>query len=336
MEPTPYPEQPAKKTSGAAAKRAARGVRAVSYAKIDRAAAEKEKKSKIRKDLARKDRCPTLSFLGPSMMLVAATLFGLMAAMMYTNVHTHAWCGIPYTVVKWTFYTVMAEIVSMLICDSLFDRSPSSRYHTPLSLATQRGDTARVVEILREGADPNAGMAVGPYGLLGCGTPLSSVVGTDDTITAIALIDAGADTNAGELLGPGGMVSSLSLLFGLSTSGNATFAAALIKAGADPDKGMSVGPFGWLMTMSPLTFASLKQDVKMMKLLIKAGANPENGASLFSVFAFTVPASTPEIERLLDKAEKRYHSNVRLLGFNFQRVTHALRAPPTTWGWGSA
>ena len=56
MEPTPYPEQPAKKTSGAAAKRAARGVRAVSYAKIDRAAAEKEKKSKIRKDLARKDR----------------------------------------------------------------------------------------------------------------------------------------------------------------------------------------------------------------------------------------------------------------------------------------
>ena len=53
---------------------------------------------------------PTLSFLGPSMMLVAATLFGLMAAMMYTNVHTHAWCGIPYTVVKWTFYTVMVSL----------------------------------------------------------------------------------------------------------------------------------------------------------------------------------------------------------------------------------
>ena len=52
----------------------------------------------------------------------------------------------------------------------LMDWCAPKGYHTPLSLATQRGDTARVVEILREGADPNAGMAVGPYGLLGCGS----------------------------------------------------------------------------------------------------------------------------------------------------------------------
>ena len=53
------------------------------------------------------------------------------------------------------------------ICQLMVDESPSSKQHSPLSLAAQTGDLPRVLELLSNGADPNVGFVAGPSAIFG-------------------------------------------------------------------------------------------------------------------------------------------------------------------------
>ena len=133
------------------------------------------------------------------------------------------------------------------ICHTMVDESPGSPQHSPLSLAAQRGDAARVVELLNAGADPNLGLVAGPFGgMFGTRSPLDFAGEKGHAGCMVALLEAGADANQGGGYGLFGSAMSWSPLSPLSANGRTNLVALLLKAGADPNHRSSGGLWGLL------------------------------------------------------------------------------------------
>ena len=91
---------------------------------------------------------------------------------------------------------------------------------TPLAVAAREGNTARIGELIRNGADPNGRSGVNEW------TPLMHAIHKNQKASVIALAEAGADLNL-----RGGEMTPLIMAAGY---GQTDLVRELLKRGADP------------------------------------------------------------------------------------------------------
>ena len=111
--------------------------------------------------------------------------------------------------------------------------------------AAQLGHTAVVRELLltrsRRGANPNDGLAAGPFGLLATESPLAVAAARGHTATVVALLEGGADPDLGWSLGHDLGAASSPLAFAVDREHTAVI-ETLLDRGASPDLGREIGP----------------------------------------------------------------------------------------------
>lgn len=150
----------------------------------------------------------------------------------------------------------------------------------PIWHAVHGRHQATLEALLRAGASPNAGLAVGPFGIVAYLTPLELAAVQGDVAAVRAMLKAGANPNALSSIGPFGLLAHTSALGRASAAGHAAVVEELLKAGANPDLGSSTGPFAAFTTNSPLWDAASAGHAETVRALLRHGADAAQGFAL--------------------------------------------------------
>ena len=172
-----------------------------------------------------------------------------------------------------TIIVAIAALAAIVLAGVLYLQLPPSVPDLPpeqarslgvrMAEAAQARDSARVRELLGQGADPDQGSADGTPAIV-----WAAHYSEHDMLRA--LIRYGADVNAASRLG-------LTALHEASARGDADAAERLLDAGADPEKFDAKG-------LTPLMMAARQGSTKTVKVLLKHGAkvnaaDPIHGAT---------------------------------------------------------
>ncbi|MEW6210276.1 MAG: ankyrin repeat domain-containing protein [Acidobacteriota bacterium] len=153
---------------------------------------------------------------------------------------------------------------------------------TPLHVAAYDCDRDAVIDLLRNGSDPNARDNYGYTPLHWCA--FRGAVGAEQHLIAEALLQAGADPNAFTNLG------YCALNFAID-SGNKILIASLISKGANVNIIAD--------DVTPLMTAAREGDIEIVQMLLQAGADPNVECGGFKAYDYADHYGRDEIALLL-------------------------------------
>ncbi|HEY7544596.1 MAG TPA: ankyrin repeat domain-containing protein [Blastocatellia bacterium] len=153
---------------------------------------------------------------------------------------------------------------------------------TPLHIAAYNCDKDAVIDLLKNGSDPNARDYHGYTPLHWCA--FRGAVGEEQHLIAEALLEAGADPNAFTNL------EQCALNFAID-SGNKLLIKVLISKGADVNIIAD--------DVTPLMTAARGGDVEVVQMLLQAGADPNAEGGGFKAYDYADHYGRDEIALLL-------------------------------------
>jgi ankyrin repeat protein len=197
-------------------------------------------------------------------------------------------------------------------------------YFTPLELAAMQGDTGTVRKLLAAGANPNAGSTVGPFGLLATMSPLRAAAAAGHADVCAALLEAGAHPGTGGALGPLGSMSATSPLWEAAVGGNTDAVRALVNGGAPLSDGLTLGPAGMFGAYNAVDYALAAGHMEAAELLLSAGARPSDNSRGAPLLSYLVGAD------LLGSSLIRMHSTAMAQLSRRAAAAAATGVPPGT------